>query len=367
MLNPAVPFLLATVVAAILTPLVRHFAMRWGVLDNANEARKIHGQPIPRLGGIAIAAAFYLTLLAAELYNNALTSVVLGQPPRALGLLAGGVLIAALGVYDDVRGSGATRKFTVQLGVGAFVYFMGFRIDQITNPFGGPLNLGSLGLPFTLLWVVGVINAMNLIDGLDGLAGGVGLIAVVTNFLLALERGDHLMMLVSAAFGGAILGFLFYNFHPASIFMGDTGSMFLGFVLATTAIQTNQKASTTVTLLTPIVMLGLPIFDTLLAIARRAADGQPLFKADREHIHHRLLGLGLSHRQVTLFLYGVCICLASVALSLSYVNGTQAAALLAAVLGASYLLLLKLGYLGRPRRLPAPKPEDGSPAGQGSR
>ena len=137
-----------------------------------------------------------------------------------------------------------------------------------------------------MLWIVGVINAINLIDGLDGLAGGVALVAVVTTFLVSLQRAHPLMMLFSSALAGAIVGFLFYNFNPASIFMGDTGSMFLGFVLATTAMQTNQKASTAVAVLIPGIALGLPIMDTLLAIARRAIRGRPLFQADKEHIHH---------------------------------------------------------------------------------
>lgn len=354
---PGVAFLFALALTAALTPLVRQTAIRFGALDDATSARKIHGRPVPRLGGVAIAASFYLTLLAYLLYDAASRDVVVSVGPLAVGLTAGGLAIALLGVYDDLFGSGAAKKFTVQSAVGLLVYLLGFRIDQITNPFGPPLALDWLGLPFTMLWVVGVINAMNLIDGLDGLAAGVGLIAVATNFLLAFDRGDFLTMLVTAVLGGAILGFLFYNFHPASIFMGDTGSMFIGFVLATVAIQTSQKASTTVTILAPIVMLGLPIFDTLLAITRRAAGGLPLFQADREHIHHRLLNLGLSQRQVALVLYAVCIFLAAIALGLSYANSAQAAILLGVVGGVSYLMLRKLGYLGSRRRIPAPTGE----------
>ena len=169
------------------------------------------------------------------------------------------------------------------------LYKLGFRIDAIANPFGEPIALGWASLPFTMFWIVGVINALNLIDGLDGLAGGVALVAVITTFLVSLQRGHPLMMLFSAALAGAIVGFLFYNFNPASIFMGDTGSMFLGFVLAATAIQTNQKASTAVAVLIPAIALGLPIMDTLLAIGRRAVRGRPLFQADKEHIHHRLI------------------------------------------------------------------------------
>src|SRR4029079_7437598 len=147
-------------------------------------------------------------------------------------------------------------------------------------PFGDTISLGSVSLPLTILWIVGVINALNLIDGLDGLAGGVALVAVTTTFLLSMQRGHPLMMLFTSALAGAIIGFLFYNFNPASIFMGDTGSMFLGFVLSTTAIQTDENSSAAVAVLIPGIALGLPIMDTLLAIGRRALRGRPLFQAD---------------------------------------------------------------------------------------
>jgi UDP-GlcNAc:undecaprenyl-phosphate GlcNAc-1-phosphate transferase len=186
---------------------------------------------------------------------------------------------------------------------------------------------------------------MNLIDGLDGLAGGVALVAVITTFLVSLQRGHPLMMLFSSALAGAIVGFLFYNFNPASIFMGDTGSMFLGFVLAATAMQTNQKASTAVAVLIPAIALGLPIMDTLLAIGRRAMRGRPLFQADREHIHHKLLDRGLSHRQAVLSLYGLCALLGGAALVLTYASSGQSAALLIVLALLSFVFLRSLGYV----------------------
>jgi UDP-GlcNAc:undecaprenyl-phosphate GlcNAc-1-phosphate transferase len=226
------------------------------------------------------------------------------------------------------------------------MYFLGFRVDAIANPFGNAIVLGWLALPFTLLWIVGVINAMNLIDGLDGLAGGVALVAVCTIFLVSLQHGQPLMILFSASLAGAILGFLFYNFNPASIFMGDTGSMFLGFVLATSSIRTNQKASTTVAVLIPIITLGLPILDTLLAMSRRAVRGRPLFRADKEHIHHRLLHLGLTHRQAVLVLYGMCLLLGAIALVLTYTNSAVITVTLLAVLASSlFAFLRRLGYI----------------------
>jgi UDP-GlcNAc:undecaprenyl-phosphate GlcNAc-1-phosphate transferase len=226
------------------------------------------------------------------------------------------------------------------------MYFLDFRVDAVANPFGSPISLGWVALPFTLVWVVGVINAMNLIDGLDGLAGGVALVAVSTIFLVSFQRSQPLMILFSVSLAGAIIGFLFYNFNPASIFMGDTGSMFLGFVLATSSIRTGQKASTTVAVLIPIITLGLPILDTLLAMSRRAVRGRPLFRADKEHIHHRLLGLGLTQRQAVLVLYAMCVLLGAVALVLTYTNSAIITVTLLAVLALSlFFFLRRLGYI----------------------
>jgi UDP-GlcNAc:undecaprenyl-phosphate GlcNAc-1-phosphate transferase len=337
-------FLASVVTGAVLTPVVRNFALRLGVLDHALTSRKIHGRPIPRLGGIAIVLAFYAPLVALFFTNSDVGRRFYADPIKALGLFVGGAAIAALGIYDDLRGSGATKKFVVQFAVAGFMYWIGFRVDQVANPFGANIDLGWFGLPFTMLWIAGVINAINLIDGLDGLAGGVALIAIVTTFAFSVSRGEPLMILFTAAMGGAVLGFLFYNFNPASIFMGDTGSMFLGFVLATTAIQTNQKSSMAVAIAVPIIALGVPIADTLLAMIRRAARGLPMFSADRGHIHHRLLATGLSQRQVVLVLYGASAVLGGVALTLSFTNSSQATIVLLALAAVGYLALRRLGF-----------------------
>ncbi len=346
MRTAAVAFFLSILCAALLTPLVRRLAHRFGALDHALSARKIHGQAVPRLGGVAIVIAFYIPLLGLLLAQSGVGEFLKHEENFALGLFLGGILIAGLGVFDDLRGAGAGKKFFVQFAVAGMMYFLGFRVDAIANPFGNAIALGWLSLPFTLLWIVGVINAMNLIDGLDGLAGGVALVAVCTIFLVSLQHGQPLMILFSASLAGSILGFLFYNFNPASIFMGDTGSMFLGFILATSSIRTNQKASTTVAVLIPIITLGLPILDTLLAMSRRAVRGRPLFRADKEHIHHRLLGLGLTHRQAVLVLYGMCLLLGAMALMLTYTNSAVITVTLLAVLaGSLFAFLRRLGYI----------------------
>ena len=345
MRTSVVAFLLSVVIGALLTPVARRLAKHIGGIDHAMSSRKIHKAPIPRLGGIAIVCAFYAPLVALLLTDSDVGRLFYAKPAQAVGLLAGGAVIAALGIYDDLRGAGSKTKFIVQFAVAGLVYALGYRIDSLANPFGQPIALGWLGLPFTMFWIAGVINAINLIDGLDGLAGGVALVSVVTTLFAAVMHGDPLMVLTTAALAGAILGFLRYNFNPASIFMGDTGSMFLGFVLATTAIESHQKSPTAVALIVPVVALGLPITDTFLAMARRAMRGAPLFQADREHIHHRLLARGLSHRQTVLVLYVASAALGLVALALASASGLQAAMVLLGLAVAAGLLLRYLGYM----------------------
>ncbi|HVX96945.1 MAG TPA: MraY family glycosyltransferase [Polyangia bacterium] len=345
MRSAAVAFILSIVIGTILTPIVRRFAHRIGALDHAFSSRKIHARPIPRLGGVAIVLAFYAPLVGLLFFHAGVNEIFLAERDKVIGFFAGGLAIALLGVYDDLKGAGAGRKFTVQFLVAGFMYAMGYRIDAVANPFGLEIHLGWMSLPFTLFWIVGVINAINLIDGLDGLAGGVALVAVLTTFLISIQRGHPLMVLFSGALAGAILGFLFYNFNPATIFMGDTGSMFLGFVLATSAIQTNQKSSTAVAVMIPGIALGLPIIDTLLAMGRRAIRGRSMFQADKEHIHHKLLARGLSHRQAVLVLYGFCVLLGAVALILTYTNSMQSAFLLLSLGIVSFVALRALGYM----------------------
>lgn len=340
-----VTFLLAFGVSAALTPLLRMLASRLGGVDRAFSSRKVHTQPIPRLGGIAMVLGFFVPLVGLFFWQNDVTSLFFAHPERVLGLFAGGAAIALLGLYDDVRGADARVKFTVQTLVAVGMYLLGYSITLVVNPFGDPIHLGMLSGPLTVLWIVGIVNAMNLIDGLDGLAAGVAAIVVALTFAVALSRVDVLMCLFMAALFGAALGFLLYNWNPASIFMGDTGSMFLGFVLGVTTVATNQKSSTAVALLVPVVALGLPITDTLLAMLRRALAGRPLFAADREHIHHRLLDLGLTHRQTVLLLYAVCVMLAVVAFGLTYANSRGVAFMLVVLGGLVFAGLRRLGYL----------------------
>ncbi len=338
-----VAFLLALGLSSLVTPLVRSAAISRGWVDRNFSSRKVHTTPVPRLGGIAIVIGFYAPLAGLLVVDSGVGSYFLENPRHVAGLFLGGLLIAVVGLIDDLRGMGAAKKFSAQFLIAGFMYSLGFSVEQIWTPWGA-LNLGAFGLIFTMVWIVGVINAMNLIDGLDGLASGVALVAVLTNLVLAASRGHVLMVLLMAALAGAIVGFLIYNFNPASIFMGDTGSMFLGFVLATSSIITNQKSGAAVAMLVPILALGLPIMDTLLAMLRRAVRGMPLFSADKEHMHHKLLAMGYSQRRAVLTLYGVCALFAGVALASSFANGPQTALLLVATGVIVAVVVRKLGY-----------------------
>ncbi|CAM4287776.1 MraY family glycosyltransferase [Corallococcus exiguus] len=341
-----VAFLVSLLVALVLTWRVRERALAWGWLDQANSSRKVHVRPVPRLGGIGIVGGFFAPLCALFIVDSGVGDQFLAQTSLIVGLFVGGAIIAALGFYDDLKGAGAKLKFSVQFAVALGLYALGFRIEVLANPFGAELTLGLLSLPLTVLWVVGVINALNLIDGLDGLAGGVAFFGVGTHFLLALVRGDVLLCLLMVALAGAILGFLVFNFNPASIFMGDTGSMFLGFVLAAVSIKTSSKSGTAVALLVPVMALGLPIMDTLLAMVRRSLLGRPMFSADKEHIHHRLMSrLLLSHRTTVLVLYALCTLFMLTALGLSFANSIQSALLLSGIGVVIMVLMRKLGYL----------------------
>jgi UDP-GlcNAc:undecaprenyl-phosphate GlcNAc-1-phosphate transferase len=286
--------------------MVRDFARARSITDHATPgSRRVHVGAIPRLGGVAIVAAFLVPVGAVYVVPSQLALRLQHTGPDLRWLVLGGIVIALLGVYDDVLGADARLKFVVQFAVAAAMYWAGIRVTHISVGGGHTLLLGWAALPITLLWVVGVTNALNLIDGLDGLAGGVALIALGATFVISAMRSEVMMMLVCASLAGAVLGFLLYNFNPASIFMGDTGSMFLGFMLAVGSITAGEKASTTISFVIPVLILALPIGDTMLAIVRRSLRRESLFTADRDHLHHRLLRVGLSQREAVFVLYSL--------------------------------------------------------------
>jgi UDP-GlcNAc:undecaprenyl-phosphate/decaprenyl-phosphate GlcNAc-1-phosphate transferase len=310
-------FLLAMCLAAVLTPAVRWLAFRVGAVATPG-GRHVHGRATPRLGGIAIALATCAPLCALFIVDSGVARIIREESSLAAGLLIGGVALCSVGVIDDARGVRASYKLAAQVVAAGVAYGSGFRIEAIHVPLLGALPMGVFALPVTVLWIVGITNAVNLIDGLDGLAAGVVFLAAGTNFAVAWISTNVFVAVLMAAVMGSLLGFLFYNFNPARIFMGDSGSYFLGFVLATSSLAgASHKASTAVSLLVPIIALGLPIFDTLFSMVRRMLERRPLFSPDRGHIHHRLLDMGITHRRAVMILYGVSVALTVAAIGIS--------------------------------------------------
>jgi UDP-GlcNAc:undecaprenyl-phosphate GlcNAc-1-phosphate transferase len=310
--------LVSLVLSVLVTPLVRRFALRIGAVSTPG-GRHVHGRTIPRLGGIGLAFAWAVPVVGLALRDPTVTKA-LGGWSQVVTVVGGGAAICTVGALDDVRGLRSLYKLAAQVAVAVFAFACGFQIQAIELPLLGTLQMGAFALPVTVIWIVGVTNAVNLIDGLDGLAAGVTFFAALTSFVIASISGSVFVALTMAALMGALVGFLFFNFNPARIFMGDSGSYFLGFVLATTALAgggLQQKASTAVSLLVPVLALGVPIFDTLFSMFRRLLERRPIFSADRGHVHHRLLDLGLTHRRAVMLLYGVSSLLAAGAIAVS--------------------------------------------------
>jgi UDP-GlcNAc:undecaprenyl-phosphate GlcNAc-1-phosphate transferase len=314
----ALTFATALVVGLIATPLVRGFAHGRGLLDQPG-GRKVHRVPVPRLGGVAMAIAFGVAVGIAILVSPDLGSVGGLRPNRAPAILVGVAVLLVIGVWDDIRGMRALVKLSLQVATAVVAWWLGLSIERLELPWG-TVELNILSLPITVAWIVAVINAVNLIDGLDGLASGVVLTALGAFGLLAAVDGvDPTLPLIAATVGAAV-GFLAYNLHPATIIMGDTGSMFLGFVVDAIGISLTQDGTNPVHPWVPMVALGVPIIDTIWAILRRTARGEPFFVADRGHVHHQLLRRGLSQRDAMLILTAVSAGLAVIAVLLAQVD-----------------------------------------------
>lgn len=286
----------AMVVSLITTPVVKNLAFKVGAVDVPKDNRRMHDHPIPRMGGLAI---FFGFILSALLYVEMI--------PQFRGMLLGGVIIVVLGIFDDIYALGAKFKLVIQIIAALVAVLSGNVIEIISNPNVFSPNpwwdLGWLSYPATVLWIVAITNAVNLIDGLDGLACGVSTISALTMLVISLAVADAPVAIVMAALAGACIGFLPYNLNPAKIFMGDTGSTFLGFILAVMSIQGLFKFYTIISFAVPFLMLGLPIFDTCFAFIRRIAHGQSPMHPDRSHVHHRLIDMGFNQKQAVAVLY----------------------------------------------------------------
>jgi UDP-GlcNAc:undecaprenyl-phosphate GlcNAc-1-phosphate transferase len=302
-------FTLSFLIALAITPFVRRKAAQWGAVAVPDDDRHIHARPTPRLGGVAIYLAFLATLLCVPFLGNMVSDMFREDLPRHLVLLAPATLMFLFGVYDDFRGASASLKVAVQTAAAAIVYAGGYGIENVSSPFatdGSWWHLPAwLSFPMTALWIIVITNAFNLLDGIDGLAAGASVFALLSILVFSIAQGNPEVSLIAVVLVGAVLGFLRYNFNPATIFMGDSGSQFLGFMAASLSLVGSQKGSTIVAIAIPLVSFGLPVTEAGLSLARRFLSGQPLLRGDRGHIHHRLLDRGLSQRQAAILLYGV--------------------------------------------------------------
>lgn len=330
----------------VFTKLVRDAAVERGWVAAPAQERHLHVKPLPRLGGVAIVVAFLVAITIALVARKILVADVKAaslQPLRTI--LPPALLIFLLGIYDDLRGAGPYLKFAVQAVAGSMLFAGGLRILDLPVLFGAHQFSWYTGLPLTILWVMAITNAFNLIDGLDGLAAGSALFSTLVMFVVALLGNLPLISLLTLALAGAILGFLRYNFNPATIFLGDCGSLFIGFMLSALALYGAQKATTIIAVAIPVVSFGLPILETSLSVMRRFISGRPVFTADREHIHHKLLQRGMSHRQVVIVLYGVSAIFALLSLFLLWPTGSTLGLVLAVLGTGIWIGVQHLGYL----------------------
>jgi UDP-GlcNAc:undecaprenyl-phosphate/decaprenyl-phosphate GlcNAc-1-phosphate transferase len=347
----AVGFLVAFLLAVLLTPVVSQAAWRAGIVDTPTEERRLHARPTPLLGGLAIFAAI------------AIPAAALGNDHGFWGIMAGAALMAMLGALDDIHPLHPAIKLGGMVAIASIPAFLGITIDHVTLPVIGVFDLGWWQYPVTIIWIVAIANIVNFIDGMDGLAAGFCAIAALTLAILSASLGREDAAAISAIVAGATLGFLRYNFHPATIFMGDAGALMLGYLLAALAIQGVLKTAAAVSLVLPLVILALPILDTSFVIAKRLKYGRPIYEADRSHFHHRFANIGFTQRRAALYVYGWCLSLSAFALAVRFVpsheDGWSAVSLLVlggfgviALISSVYVvLLLEIIKLRRMRAL----------------
>ncbi len=325
----------AFVASILLTPLVKRLAYRLGAVDKPNY-RKVHDHVMPRLGGLAIFVAFLIGVVILRPMDESMIAILIGS-----------FVIIVTGVLDDMYEISPKAKLLGQTLAAAIVIFFGdIQIEFINLPFGGELNFGYLSIPLTLIWIIGITNAINLIDGLDGLAAGVSTIALLTLAAMAAIMGNVFVLAIALLLAASSSGFLFYNFHPAKIFMGDTGSLFLGFMISVLALL-GFKNVAFVSLVIPIIMLGVPISDTFFAIVRRLLNKQPPFSPDKSHLHHRLMSIGFTHRQTVLIIYGIAAMFGLAAIIFSMAKLWGAILLIAVLLIAIELFVEVIGLAGQ--------------------
>ena len=336
----AIALVSAIGVAAIATPFVSRLARRLGAVDRPNPRKVNRRENIPLLGGLAVAMGCLAAIVAAVLLHPE----ILQQRGNLLGFLIGGTLVLSVGLYDDCFGLTARPKLIVQILAAIVAIYFGFEIPHITEPFTWTTLIlpAWISWPVTILWIVGITNAVNLIDGLDGLAAGLGAIIAATLALISWQAGDLPGVILGVALTGALLGFLPFNFYPGRIFLGDTGSLFIGYSLSLLALE-GYRTTSLLPFVVPLMALAVPLLDTALSILRRLRAGRPVFDADRMHMHHRFLETEGSDRAAVLALYFLTGCFCIIAISFTRLEGYTAIIFFGAVILLTIRLLRNLG------------------------
>ena len=328
--------------ALVITPLMRRFALAHGLIRKPT-ARDSHTEAKPRIGGIALYLSFFLALVASLPLQTSISDLLYDY--RYLAILCGASLMFVTGLVDDLYGLKSSTKLLSQIVAGLVTWYGGVQIGAVSLTLSSGVEIGWLSLPITVFWIVLVTNAINLIDGLDGLAAGVTLFVSLMMGLLCIISGNYIVAVGFVALAGSTLGFLRYNFNPASIFMGDSGSYFLGYSIAALSILGSVKGQATFAMLIPILALGVPIFDALLSPLRRFVRGRKMFTPDHSHLHHKLMESGEGHRRTVLILYSITVVLSAAAFCLIYVKDERAALILLIPAAILYFLFRKIGYL----------------------
>ena len=335
--NIIIPFIISVAISLFMTPVAKRLAVKVGAVDIPKDERRVHKKPMPLMGGVAIYASIIVTSLIFLPVDGTLISIIIG-----------GTIIFISGIIDDIKGLSPKAKLIFQIGAAIVLIFGDVKIEALTNPFTKSSNLiplNGFAIPITIFWVVGITNTLNLIDGLDGLAAGVAMIASLS-FLFVANKFNYIpVMVMSSIVAGSCLGFLPYNFNPAKIFMGDTGALFLGFILAALSIEGVMKSVATIAVVVPIIILGVPIFDTTFAIFRRLLNGRSIAEADKGHLHHRLLKMGFSQKKTVIILYSISAIFGLCAILIAKANSKRAVIWSVVVFVITMLLARKMGLI----------------------
>ena len=338
-------FIVSFIFVCAVTPLLIKLGIRFGFVDQVNQ-RKIHRGAIPRIGGIGISLGTLLPIFLLCFFFH--SGVEIKTTNNMMLYFGGGLAISLLGLVDDIRGVNAKIKMLFQILIAFFATQHGALIQSLPMPFGifdGRLELGIFGYVLTIFWIIGIINAFNLIDGMDGLSSGITLFSSLTLAMLAIANGYLPTALVALALAGAVTGFLIYNFNPARIFMGDSGSMFIGYILAVLSLRSQSKAHAVVSILVPIIAMGVPILDTTLAFMRRMLRHQSIFAADKQHIHHFLLSLGFNQRKTVLILYAISVLFTILSMVMIFNKNIDTFLIVIIFAIIVFVIIKKLGYV----------------------